>query len=296
MPSQCPYEDCQAHVQGPSSRRFHLKDYYYRSSDGKRVPRFKCLHCKRSFSSARFCPCFRQKKRKLNSVIEELFSSTMSQRRIARVLGITRNTVVRKFLFIAAQAKMERMKRLNSLKKENKKLSRVFFDEMESFERSKCLPLSIPLVVDPESRKVLSFRVCSMPAKGLLAKISRQKYGPRKDERPESAYEVWNEIKDCLVDNPEVVTDQNPHYPQWIAPHFKSILHTTHKGRRGCVVGQGELKRGGFDPLFELNHTAAMFRANINRLLRRTWCTTKLKSRLQDHIEIYVSYHNRVLT
>jgi hypothetical protein len=43
-------------------------------------------------------------------------------------------------------------------------------------------------------------------------------------------------------------------------------VHTTVKGRHGCVVGQGELKKIVFDPLFSFNHTAAMARANINRL------------------------------
>jgi len=61
------------------------------------------------------------------------------------------------------------------------------------------------------------------------------------------------------------------------------------------VVGQGELKRGGYDPLFSLNHTAAMIRANINRLFRRTWCTSKRIDRLEGHLLLYTDYHNRVL-
>ena len=38
-----------------------------------------------------------------------------------------------------------------------------------------------------------------------------------------------------------------------------------------------------------------MMRANINRLFRKTWCTTKKPERLIDHIELYVQYHNEVL-
>jgi len=65
---------------------------------------------------------------------------------------------------------------------------------------------------------------------------------------------------------------------------------------RGCVAGQGELKKIGFDPLFSLNHTYAMMRANINRLFRRTWNTTKDPRKLRDHIDLYVWYHNSELT
>jgi hypothetical protein len=202
--------------------------------------------------------------------------------------------VVRKFLFAAEQAKKKHQEFLNKLKL--KKLNRVFFDEMESVENSKCLPVSIPIAVDPNTRKILAFRVCSMPAKGHLAAVSRKKYGPRVDERPQAASAVWAELKPCLTETPEISTDEKPFYPMWIAPYFPKAIHKTYKGRRGCVVGQGELKRGGFDPLFALNHTAAMLRANVNRLFRRTWCISKKKERLEAHIALYTRFHNEILT
>lgn len=69
----------------------------------------------------------------------------------------------------------------------------------------------------------------------------------------------------------------------------------TYKCRRGCVVGQCELKRGGFDPLFSLNHTATMLRDHIKRLARRTWCTPKRLERLQHFLDMYAFYHNESL-
>lgn len=50
---------------------------------------------------------------------------------------------------------------------------------------------------------------------------------------------------------------------------------------------------GGFDPIFSINHSLASLRANINRLIRQTWCTTKRPDRLAAHLHLYVSYHNR---
>jgi hypothetical protein len=226
--------------------------------------------------------------------IEKLLVSGVSQRRIARLLGISRNTVVQKFLFLATQAQQDHEAFQKGL--ERRKLSRIFFDEMESVERSKCLPVSIPIAVDPSTRKIIAFQVCSMPAKGPLAKLSRKKYGPRADDRPQAASALWTELKSILISKPEISTDQKPAYPFWIKPFFPEAIHKTYKGRRGCVVGQGELKRGGYDPLFALNHTAAMLRANINRLFRRTWCVTKKKKRLEAHIYLYTKFHNQVLT
>lgn len=294
LPLKCVYLECASHLSDPKSKHLVRKYPYYRKSDGKWISRFVCKICKRSFSQARFSPCFGQKKRRLNSQIEKLLVSGVSQRRIAQLLKISRATVVRKFLFLAKQAQLDHSKLQKEL--HDKKLSQVFFDEMESVEISKCLPVSIPIAIDPNNRKILGFRVCSMPAKGLLASISRKKYGLRKDDRYQSISELFHELKPCLSESVEFSTDEKPAYSPWIRSVFPKSTHKTYKGRRGCVVGQGELKRGGFDPLFALNHTAAMLRANINRLFRRTWCVSKKRERLEAHILIYTRFHNRILT
>lgn len=276
---------------------FRRKGRYWRSSDAQWVSRFICLHCQRSFSSSRSSPCFRQKKRKLNEPIRKLLCSGVSQRRIARLLRINPKTVVRKFLFLAEQAKKAHQQDLQAHRlRLGEKLAELQMDEMESFERSKCLPLSIPLVVETKTRKILGYRVCSMPAKGPLAHISRKKYGLRNDHRAQAAISLLTDIAPLLTERAVLLTDQNPKYPAWIRAALPStICHRTVKGRRGCGVGQGELKKIGRDPLFSLNHTCAMIRANINRLFRRTWCTTKRRERLEAHLALYAQYHNQTL-
>ena len=266
---------------------------YWRADDSRRVRRFRCLKCRRTFSSSRWSACFRQKKRRVNPWVAQLLGNTVSLRATARILGLNRKTVVRKSLFLGALAKAERLKRLAELTESAEKITEIQFDEMESFERTKCLPLSIPIVVEARTRKVLGFRVAVMPAKGPLAAISRKKYGPRKDERAKRASELFAELVPVVSPDAIITTDQKSAYPRWLRKHFPKAKHRTIKGKRGCGTGQGELKRVVFDPLFSFNHTAAMFRANINRLIRRTWCTTKRADRLAGHIELYIQAHNR---
>jgi hypothetical protein len=67
------------------------------------------------------------------------------------------------------------------------------------------------------------------------------------------------------------------------------------KGQRGCRTGQGELKATIYDPLFALNHTAAMIRARVSRLIRKTWNTSKREDRLLAHLRLYAHYHNQVV-
>lgn len=224
-------------------------------------------------------------------MIKKLFCSEVSQRRIARILSISRTTVERKLLFLAQVARADNFR---DFARGNVVLD-MQFDDLETIEHTKMKPLSVILAVEKGSRRILGFQVSQMPAKGPLAKKSRKKYGSRPDERPLGRRELFRYLEHRVHPRAKIMSDQNPHYVSDVKRWFPHATHETTKGLRGCVAGQGELKRAGFDPLFSLNHTFAMLRANINRLIRKTWCTTKNRDRLRDHIEIYVNYHNRQL-
>jgi len=292
----CVRSDCPSQTPSsspsPISGRIVPRSSFCRKGETKRVRRFQCLDCNRSFSAATLEPEYRQKRRDLNESFRKLLCSSVSQRRIARLHGVDRKTVVRKFLFLAEQAKKELEADQRSF---TTKRTEVQFDEMETFEHTKCKPLSIPLIVCAKTRKILGFSVASMPANGPLAKIALQKYGPREDQRPKKAEGLFTQVRDLIDPKAKIISDQNPKYPSWLKPHFPNASHKAYKGRRGCIVGQGELKKAGFDQLFSLNHTAAMIRANVNRLVRRTWCTTKKADRLLAHLYLYAQYHNTEL-
>lgn len=214
-------------------------------------------------------------------------------RRIAKIYGISRTTVKRKQEFLSAQAKIKQQK---WLKTQHTPFLDIQFDDLETFEHSKCKPLTVTLVVENKTRKVLGFEVAQIPAKGLLAKISRKKYGFRKNESFKARDELFKSLKPKIHPEALIQSDSNPHYINMIKKHFPKAEHRLFLGVRGAVTGQGELKKLKYDPLFSINHTFAMLRANINRLLRKTWCTTKKKEALRRHIMIYVDYHNRELT
>ncbi len=297
MKRQCPDSECLARNPEKPSPRFRAivrRGGYFRKSDGQWIQRYSCLKCRTSFSSGSLLPCFRQKKRKVNHRLSLLLSSGVSQRRAAILLRVNRKTVVRKFRFLAEQARIHHQAWLKSF--EEKPLAWVQFDDLETSEHSKLKPLSVALAVEPMSRKILGFQVSSMPAKGLLAKPALKKYGPRPDHRPKGWNELFQGLKPVVHPKANWLSDENPHYPRYLLKHHPEATHRTTPGRRGCVVGQGELKKIGFDPLFSLNHTCAMLRANLNRLFRRTWCTTKKQEGLIDHLSLYVRYHNERLT
>ena len=294
MKRQCPDTECSARNPSPKTTGIVRKGSYFRRSDGQWIPRYRCRSCGKSFSSGTRLACYRQKKRKLNHPLQLLLNSGVSQRRAAILLRVTRKTVVRKFRFLAEQARLEHEQWLKTL--EPRSLRSVQFDDLETSEHTKCKPLSVALAVEPGSRKILGFQVSSMPAKGHLSRVAFRKYGPREDRRSEGWNTLFESLKPVVSPTAVWLSDENPHYPRHLRRHHPGASHRTTPGRRGCIAGQGELKKIGFDPLFSLNHTCAMLRANLNRLFRRTWCTTKTRQGLIDHLSLYVSYHNRVLT
>ena len=294
MKRQCPESECSIKKPAPKAGSIVRKGRYYRRSDGQWISRYLCRSCGKTFSSGTGLPCYRQKKRKLNHRLMLLLASGVSLRRAAIILRVNRKTVVRKKRFLAAQAREEQEEFLRRLA--SKPLSVVQFDDLETSEHTKCKPLSVALAVEPKSRKILGFQVSSMPAKGHLSRIAYRKYGRREDRRADGWNALFSGLKPVVSPTAVWLSDENPHYPRHLKFHHPQAIHHTTPGRRGCIAGQGELKKIGFDPLFSLNHTCAMLRANLNRLFRRTWCTTKTRQGLIDHLSIYVSYHNRVLT
>lgn len=232
----------------------------------------------------------------MNEAVFELLCSSVSMRRTARLLGINPKTVARKLHFLAAVEGEKNRRTVEEYAARNP-VTDVFFDDVETSHHTKCKPLSIPLAVN-EKRLILGFCVCLMPASGKLAALSRKKYGPRPDHRPQAIQELLESIRPLVHpcnSKIEFTSDQCPRYPGPVRRIYPGATHRRVKGRRGCVAGQGELKKIGFDPLFALNHSAAMLRANVNRLIRRTWCTTKRIDSLVAHLTLYVAYHNRQL-
>ena len=277
---------------GPKTIPIIRKGYYYRRSDGRRISRYFCRICGHTFSSATTRAFYKSKRREIHSLIFQLFSSGVSQRRAAKILKINPKTSVRKFRM---WSKIKEEEHGKWLKTQTGLVTEVQFDDLETSEHTKCKPLSVALAVNKKTREILSFKVSRMPAKGHLAKIARLKYGYRKDERSRGWEQMFRDLESVVAQDAHFESDENPHYSRHLRKYFKFAIHTPFPGARGAIAGQGELKKLKRDPLFSLNHTCAMLRANLNRLFRRTWCTTKTIQGLIDHLNIYVAYHNQVL-
>ena len=287
MRAPCPNNSCSHY----KSNQFVIFDgYFKRCDDGQVIRRFKCKSCLKRFSHATVSLEYKQKKRSKNLILANFLSSGVSMRRCALNLKINRKTVERKLKFLAMKARLTQKAFLESLK--SQKLQNLQFDDLITIEHTKLKPLSVPIVVDPISRKIIGFEVATIGAFGHLAKISKKKYGRRLNDHKEKLIDLFEKIKPVVDDQVLIRSDEHKTYHDIVKYYFPESHYQQYKSRKAYIAGQGEMKIGGNDPLFFINHTCAMLRANINRLIRRSWCTTKKPERLKDHLDIFVSFYN----
>ncbi len=286
----CPNPHCDYYQ---NAEKITKDGHYYRKSDAKKINRYKCNACNKKFSSATFTLERYQKKRHKNHLLKGLLASKISMRRAALLLGVNRLTVKRKLIYLATKARISTAQMLEELKQSP--ISHIQLDDLISVEHTKLKPLSISIVVDSKNRKILGAAVSQIPAFGLLAEKSRAKYGYRKSTHYETLNNLIAKLAPSIARDAEVRSDEHKSYPQILKDHLPDISHKTYKSERSCVAGQGELKKVAYDPIFVINHTCAMFRDNINRLVRKTWATTKVPKMLQHHIDIFIDFYNNTL-
>lgn len=287
MVSSCP--NCESEGRGGST--FRRYGSFFRLEDRKRIPRYQCRLCRITVSPSTFSPWARQKKRLINEAVRRLLASGVSLRGTAWALKLNRKTVARKLEALGFHSASE-LARLNRRRPHKSRV--IEFDDLETFEITKCKPVSVTLAVEARTRRILALEVSSMPAKGLLVHKAK-KYGSREDGRSLARDRLFTTLKDLVVEDALIKSDSNPHYPSDVKRHFPKARHATYVSRRSSLGGQGELKKTGFDPIFSLNHTCAMARYKISRLIRRTWCTTKRMDRLWLHLQIFAHAHNQQL-
>ena len=286
MVSSCPKCDSEGRS-GSSFRRF---GFYFRTEDRKRIQRYQCRLCRLTVSPSSFSPWCGQKKRLINEEARVLLSNGVSLRSTAEILQVDRKTIDRKLEAIGYHCASE----LSRLNRKRPLAHAIEFDDLETFELTKCLPIAVTLAVESRTRFILGIEVSSMPGKGMLVEKAK-KYGPRLDGRRDARCRLFISLKDLVAEDVVIKSDANPHYPIDVARHFPKARHIRYLGRKSSLGGQGELKKTVYDPIFSLNHTCAMARYKTSRLIRKTWCTTKRMERLWLHLMIFAYSHNQRL-
>ena len=244
-------------------------------SKGKRVQRYQCKACYKTFTSRTNSDNYRMRSQSLEKKIIEMYCERMSLRGISRVLGVEYNTVVSYFRKAARKAQIENLK---SLEIRDFVTTYIQFDEMETFEHTKKRPLGIMLFIRAKTGEIISAKVSKSHIRALAVSPTVAKDWNAQVDKTKVIQESLVEAK--KVSNrvhATIACDGLPHQVK-IAKHFCDESHIS------VQVLEGENKK--------IDLSILKLRQDISRLGRKTLSTTKKAERLQNHLDLYINYHN----
>jgi hypothetical protein len=178
-------------------------------------------------------------------------------------------------------------------------ISAIFqLDELETFEHDRRLaPVTMPVLIERKSYFVVDVKTACLPARGGLRRKDRERKDARENlhgrRRSGSVKAVENCVRTLSMLQRSgapirVQTDRKGTYPSILKRRYQGcILHERHSSAA---------RRNYANPLFPINHTLAMMRDGISRLVRRTWAASKLKEKLERHAWIWAVWRNYVRT
>ena len=168
-------------------------------------------------------------------------------------------------------------------------------DEEETYESASIRPVTMPVLIERETRLVIGTEVGSIRRLAPANTKRRRKqeteealHGKRKDESKGAVRKVLELLRSKLPPKARLhlITDQKSTYGPLAKTVFGDRVTRTEVSSR--------LARGTYNPLFPINHTLAMTRDNNGRLRRQSWLVTKKRRFLQCQMQLFQVYRNYV--
>ena len=293
-PPRCPYRNCPSRRGSPFLWR--KKGFFARRCDQRRVPRFLCLACKRSFSRQTFRLDYRLRLPDLHQRIFEFLISKVTHRQTARLLGCARKTVHHRLRLLGEHSKAYQRRLLRRAAAEGGIQGSFQLDELETYEHSqKLCPVTMPVLIETHSYFVLDVQVGTLPCRGKLKPFEQQRKlererveGKRISQSRQAVQACFRTLERVLPPKTQVVvaTDKKSSYAKILRERLGArVIHARHSSKG---------PRNYFNRLFPINHTLAMLRDGLSRLVRRNWAGSKKRKWLERHAWVWIAYRNFV--
>ncbi|TAH34421.1 MAG: hypothetical protein EYC70_15885 [Planctomycetota bacterium] len=297
-PPVCPYAACSSHIRG---RPFlwQRKGFYRRRCDDRVVARFHCLSCRRSFSSQTFRLDCGLRKPWLDVPVARALCAKTTLRKIAELLAVKRRTVERRLDRLGEHCRRFHAWMLERHQERGGCLPPLMaLDELETFENDRLLqPVTVPVLVEKRSLFMVDVQTAPLPARGRLSprdrrrKIAREeRFGRRRSGSAEAVrrcLESWRRFGPKPGSYIELHSDQKTVYRKLYREVFPAHL-------RGHARVSSRERRDRRNALFVSNHTNAMLRDGLSRLVRQSWAHSKTRQRLERHLWVWVVFRNYV--
>lgn len=271
-PPFCPRPSCPFHS-NPKGWRFKKNGHHGRQCDGRRIQRYRCHHCGRSFSSQTFSTSYWLKRPDLLVCVARGLVACCGYRQLARTHRVAPSTI---------ELQAARLGRHMLLFHEHQRPRQVpaeplVFDGFESFEFSQYWPTHLNTVVGARSQFVYATTLAALRRKGRMKAQQRKRrqtlearYG-RPDPRAieQSTAQALALAVPAQPSSPRVVVRSDEHraYPRALARLADRRWHherTSSKAPRTCR-----------NPLFAVNQLHALMRHSGSNHKRETIAFSK---------------------
>jgi transposase-like protein len=147
-PPFCPHRACFQHRQTDPRRFAYKRHGSYVRGDGRRVPRYLCCTCNRSFSKQSFATSYFLKRPELLVPVAKALVNGSAHRQIARMVGCAPATVTRLSARLGRHAQLLQVMALLHLSSDTED---TILDHTETFEGTQDQPIAIGTLVGRDS-------------------------------------------------------------------------------------------------------------------------------------------------
>jgi len=286
QPPHCPNPNCKFHSGLHGSWPYKKIGFYKSASNPRRIQRYLCQHCNRSFSRQTFSTTYWQRLPGLDGQIFMKLVGCMANRQIARELQIAPETVQRHVARLARHCLLFHWQMIRNIKIKHT----LVIDGFESFEYSQYFPFHHNVAVVKETGFFLYFTDSELRRKGRMTKyqLSRRSELENRLGRPDPRsveLGVKELLMACLGDrgSAEVHSDDHPAYRRAIAQLNMPILHRVTSSRQ---------RRDHRNPLFEVNLLELLIRHSSSNHKRETIAWSKRRQASAERLVILLVWRD----
>lgn len=276
--------------------QYQRRGTFTRACDGRQVQRFQCKRCKRTFSTQTFRVDYRLRKPALDRAIFLLLISKVTQRQGARDLKCDRGTIARRLEIFGTHGKAFHEHALRSRGQTQPWQGRFLLDELETYEHNRRLkPLTVPVLVHKPSHCILHAAVGTLPPRKPLSKANQKKLEAMEKEEGKRRSESRVKVAECFEVLQGIVPTTGTVHVSTDEKHtYRALLEDAFGDRLVHERTNSKEPRSYWNPLFVVNHTFAMLRDGLSRLVRRNWGASKQREKLEWHLWAYIAWRNYV--
>jgi len=229
-PRFCPWRDCPQHRTEPPHRIAAQRFGAYRRRDGRRVPRYRCLACRRTFSKQTFAVSYFLKRPELLVPVCAGLQAGSAHRQIARSLHCAPSTVTRLSARLGRHALLLTASALLEL---GEIPEHLVADHFEMFVRTQDYPVGVATVVGARSWFVYALDPAPHARTGRRSAVQEERRKARPPQASRGGYtgsmsRVLAALLHFFPETPPIrlVTDGHEAYVRAVArPRFHGRVH-----------------------------------------------------------------------